>query len=181
MTREYGAEKSKYISRIIKHSRIVGDLMLLLEENRSKLSFDVPEWELAQRATRHDTDKLETNFASVIVSICVDELDSEKDKEEIKNRESKCHDHYATNSHHGKYHKITGEPYTNVDVCEIVCDHIASAKKKRSIDLNRSKSINDVKEVTLSHLSDYPGLELHVDKIVELYNLLQRLIDFDGL
>lgn len=172
--KDYKEEKLNYINRVVSHNRLVVDLMILLEMNRDKLPFEVGEWELMQRAMKHDTDKFEKDYANAIVSIYADELDPEKDIEEIDKRHSKHHNHHEINPHHFGYHEKHGSIPSNVDICEICCDWVASAEKPRYKEQRGNTTLT--KEVFYKYIltedSQWKPLE---DKFVKVFDLIEEL------
>ncbi len=168
--KNYLEEKQAYISRVISHSRTAADLMILLEMNRDRLPFDIPEWELVRRGVQHDLDKLNTDYANATVSMYVDELD-DNDIEEIKKRKQNCHNHHEINPHHMAYHKLHGTIPSNLDICEMCCDFVASSQKPRF--KNQKKT---PKEAFIEYvLNNEPELEPLRDNFIKVFDLLKEL------
>lgn len=168
--KNYLEEKQAYIKRVISHSRTTADLMILLELNRDRLPFEIPEWELVRRGVQHDLDKLNTDYANVIVSIYVDEL-NENDTKELEKRHKMCHNHGDVNPHHMAYHKLHGTMPSNLDICEMCCDFVASSQKPRF--KNQKKT---PKEAFIEYvLNNEPDLEPLREKFIKVFDLLKEL------
>lgn len=131
-------EKDFYKRRMIlewhlPHIRKVQDYMVLLELNRNDLPFYIQEWELLYRGMKHDVDKLSPKNAGIF-------LDAERyfydEENNIKNDlnldiilKDICDSHYNKQRHHTKYHDINGGKISNLDLCEMACDHLAATEK----------------------------------------------------
>ena len=174
--KNYKDEKLEFVSRVIWHSRTTADLMLLLEMNREKLPFDIPEWELVRRGVQHDLDKFEDNFPEITISYYMDEI-SNDDVEEINRRAALLkHNHGESCPHHIAYHIKNDIPFSNIDICEMCCDWIASSQKPRFKDDESSKSIEKMKEKFLEIVVDKNLiLEKHMNEFIKIFDLLESL------
>jgi hypothetical protein len=119
-------KKELFIRRILWHHNLVVDLMSLLELHKDKLPFKLSEWSLVRRAVKHDMDKfddmIEFEFESVLKNKSI------MDKFKIR--------HHETQSHHIQYHIKNNSFPNNVDICEMVCDWIASSYKNYHKDID---------------------------------------------
>ena len=154
--KDYIEEKQNYINRVISHNRATADLMILLEMNKDKLPFNIPEWELVRCGVQHDLDKLQTDYANAIVSIYVDEIDESNEKE-LEKRHQMHHNHHEANPHHIAYHKLHGTLPSDLDICEICCDWVSSIKKPRFV--REQKTAKDAKDNFIKYvLNNEPDL-----------------------
>lgn len=100
----------------------------------------------------------------------VDELD-DNDIEEIKKRKQNCHNHHEINPHHMAYHKLHGTIPSNLDMCEMCCDFVASSQKPRF--KNQKKT---PKEAFIEYvLNNEPELEPLRDNFIKVFDLLKEL------
>lgn len=125
--------KKRMMNWYIPHIRKVQDYMILLELNRNELPFYIPEWELVYRGMHHDVDKFSPNLADNFFNIEKYQYDKKhniKNNLDIDNVEKGLYDaHYSKQRHHTDYHKIHANKMSNLDLCEMACDGLASTEK----------------------------------------------------
>jgi hypothetical protein len=112
--------------------------MVLLELNRDKLPFDIPEWEIVQRAVLHDLDKFRSGFASYSVESLLLNLKNDKKIKMLKKKYN-SHDHQLISSHHTTYHQENNTFPSNLDICEMCCDWVASSRKHYNDKIRKEK------------------------------------------
>ena len=174
--KNYKNEKLEFISRVIWHNRIVANLMVLLEINIEKLPFKIPEWELTRRGIRHDLDKFEENFPDVTISLYVDGIKNNDIAEINKRTATLKHNHGESCPHHIEYHTKNNIPFSNLDICEICCDWIASSQKPRFKDQYSLQDMKKIKEDFLSIMIDKnPILENYRSDFISIFNLFENL------
>jgi hypothetical protein len=148
-------EHFKFFDLILWHHNCVVKLMSLLEIHREKLSFEIPNGELFKRAILHDLDKLQQLIESVRTGKSVKTLQEALACIDI-NR------HRETNPHHITYHIMKGTKPSNVDICEMVCDWIASIYKSSYKSYNKEDIKNYWDEVV--YTDKYPEEKDFVEK-----------------
>jgi Ser-tRNA(Ala) deacylase AlaX len=127
----------KFFDLILWHHNCVVKLMSLLEIHREKLPFEIPEGELFKRAVLHDLDKLQEIIESVRVG-----KPGEAPQEVLARVDFKKH--HEINSHHTTCHIIGKTKPSNVDICEMVCDWVASSYKSYNKDVEKNKNYWEV-------------------------------------
>ncbi len=163
--------KKQFIERQMEHIRLVQDLAIILEINKSNLPFKVNDWEILNRCMQHDLDKFRKYNAFGYVKI--EEYHSNKrnniDNSHIdKNTLYDCSNrHYETQRHHTQYHNINNEYYDNIDICEMCCDIVATSIRNNDNACGIDYCLNIL-------FPNNQKLDKYKDDIVEILNLLKE-------
>jgi uncharacterized protein (DUF608 family) len=140
-------DKENFIYNIIFwHNRIVANLMALLELSKEKLPFEVADYELLYRGARHDLDKTRPDFAKTLVAYFSVEKHTTEDKERMESYNIVKHQELC--SHHVAYHKKHNTRPSDLDICEMCCDWVASSYKPYNSDLEKENK--KLKEIVLN-------------------------------
>ena len=162
-----------YVNRTLKHSREVGDLLIFIIKNRSKLSFEIDPWILLNKAVRHDTDKFSKKYLTDMINYLYfsDNLSTEE-KEELN---KSYIEHKKTQRHHPMYYEVNKEEkIQNEDICEMVCDWISAARK----DNNKLIENSDIWKNNFENgLKKSNMLEQYRDKFYSVFTLMDEYFE----
>jgi len=165
--------KEKFIKRQIKHTRLVQDLMILLEINKDKLPFLIRDnWKILNRGIVHDMDKFQEFNVNQYVKIkeCRDNKRSSITNDYIDEKVlySCPKNHSLIQKYHTKYHKKNNKPFNNIDICELCCDIFANSLKNKDNTNGKQYCLNEFFPNT-QFLKEYQD---SVIKILDLLSLL---------
>lgn len=165
---------NEFIERQLKHMRLVQDNMLLLEEHRSFLPFQIPAWRLIRRSLNHDRDKLSPAAIQGRIAIAkywhhihhhlpvgVNGVIDQNTMLQIAKQ------HYLHNSHHMDYHLQHHTLPSKLDICEMCCDMSAIAQEQQAA--NYTKHFLNVE------VPKYTFLQTHLNTFLAIFQLLETL------
>lgn len=163
--------KKLHITRQLSHIYDVQKYMILLELNREKLPFFIPEWEIIYRSMFHDSDKFKEQVANNYCKIR--KYLKENNIKEI-NYDMILHNnlfnvvtfHHKSNSHHFEYHEEKNIDFSELDICEMCCDMFA-----KSIDHNN----DPIEYLEKNLLPKSKFIQKHKENIIFILNLLKEL------
>ena len=160
-------EEKIFIKETMDHIRRVQDNMILLEENRERLPFEIKKWRILQRCINHDA----TKFSGHLVDgrIIVNNFNRNK-KLKLSNEHINIEDvneairiHEDLETHHPK---IKRKP-TRIDMCEMCCDLVALSQENNEKDYTKY-----FKEFPLK---GHKKLRRNKDNILKILEILKEL------
>lgn len=102
--------------------------------------------ELNGRACEHDKSKLESPEAEVFAdnfeALAKVEYGSPEYTELLKKVQPAIDHHYAKNRHHPQHHPNGVDDMDLIDLCEMLCDWMASTEKNKNGNIHRSIQLN---------------------------------------
>lgn len=160
-------EEKLFIKETMDHIRRVQDNMILLEQNREKLPFEIEKWRLLQRIINHDATKFSSQLVdgNIIVSnflrnkklkLSNDHIDKKEVDEAIR-----IHKELET------HHPIIRRRPTRIDLCEMCCDLVALSQENNEKDYTKY-----YKEFSLR---EYKKLKKCNADILKILGLLKEL------
>ncbi|HSQ97364.1 MAG TPA: DUF5662 family protein [Rickettsiales bacterium] len=157
--------KNHFIDRTIYHIRLVQNNMILLEKNRDKLPFDIPEWEILRRSLKHDFSK----FSSELIEgyLVVDEYYKCKRNNLSTEHIDMEKFQYAIDRHVEieLHHPNKKEFMSPLDICEMCSDIVAIAQEYKEKDYTEYYLTKQKKIFPL--LNKYNNEILHILKLLE--------------
>lgn len=160
-------EEIFFINRFLKHTRLVQDNAILLENNLKKLNISLKDFDLFYRTLSHDIDKLQNDLINIYIKISqyynnikngfsTDGIDIDFLKKHIEK-------HYSSQRHHFYRNEI--EP-SIIDICEMCCD-IDAISIEQQEENNRIYFENYM-------LLHYPKLLKYKDLIFKIFYILEN-------
>jgi len=133
----YGNEayKELFIGNIRWHNDLVVKLATFVILKKDMLPFVFNEWELLRQVVSHDFDKFADNYANAFVEWLPFYTKDRSVGIGDFLRKHGAHNHYETQRHHTRYHKVHNTIPTNLEIIEMVCDWVASSRKVYCRDL----------------------------------------------
>ncbi|GMO56079.1 MAG: hypothetical protein Ta2D_00260 [Rickettsiales bacterium] len=133
--------KNLHIKSVLWHNDIVVRLATLIELNKEKLPlFVLPDWDLIRRVVCHDFDKFADNYSNGITNYLFNK--GEKKVDAVLS-EFNAHKHKETQTHHIEYHLKNKTKPSDLDICEMVCDWIASSRKYYNDNVYEKKQVKN--------------------------------------
>ena len=162
-------EEKIFIKETMDHIRRVQDNMILLEENRERLPFEIKKWRLLQRIINHDATKFSSHLVDghILVNnflrnkklkLSNDHIDMEEVNEAIR-----IHEELET------HHPIRRRRSTRIDLCEICCNLVALSQENNEKDYTKY-----YKQFPLNEYKKLKKCNADVLKILELLKELNK-------
>ena len=157
-----------YVAMISKHSREVYNLMLFLLDNKEKLSLDLDDWDIIERAYKHDIDKINRDYVNAVIDVYY--FSDTKNSTEMARLESTIREHKLEQPHHVQCHDKNCTPISDIDICEMCCDWVSSVKRHQIVD----DEVGAAKEFYFNRCEDFPILKEKENKFLEVFDLLNN-------